>query len=403
MPDHSVDGSERRALLWWALALATTWLVLGAMHYSTRDADSRLYSEIAARMSSTPVSRWIAPDFPPGWFMSGAFREHPAGFFILPALLARMGYPAEQAGYAIGAFYVAGAILLLQRLAGAVVPSHDARVLGWALQLIPIAFTYRIRANHEQAVLFFLVLALLGLELARRHVAFVALTVTGLVALLLVKGLFALFGLAVCALWLICLGVVAPRRETIEWRPWIGLALAFLAMAASALLYEHLYRATTGQPFWSVYASRQLGVAGAAQSASLPNVMWYLGRVAWFPFPCSLALVALGIAMMRQRIAGASSAAPDDPAARAGLVFAVATTVLYVGLFSLSARRADRYIFPAYYAVGAAGAIASVRACPPLMRLARSLDRPWLAPSVFAVTIAAHILAGWAGLPPVKL
>jgi hypothetical protein len=84
-------------------------------------------------------------------------------------------------------------------------------------------------------------------------------------------------------------------------------------------------------------------------------------------------------------------------------LFAVATVVLYVGLFSLSDRRADRYIFPAYYVVGAAGGVAALRASSRLCRLAGVLDRPWVPAAVWAVTFAAHLFAGRLGLPTVKL
>jgi hypothetical protein len=87
----------------------------------------------------------------------------------------------------------------------------------------------------------------------------------------------------------------------------------------------------------------------------------------------------------------------------AGGLFAVATTVLYVGLFSLSDRRADRYLFPVYYAVGAAGGVAALRASTALARLAGGLDRPWAPAAVWAVAFAAHVLAGRLGLPTVKV
>jgi hypothetical protein len=77
--------------------------------------------------------------------------------------------------------------------------------------------------------------------------------------------------------------------------------------------------------------------------------------------------------------------------------------VLYVGLFSLFDRRADRYIFPAYYAVGAAGGVAALRASPRLRRLAGTLDRPWVPAAVWGVTFVAHLFAGRLGLPTVKV
>jgi hypothetical protein len=181
-------------------------------------------------------------------------------------------------------------------------------------------------------------------------------------------------------------------------------------MGAVAAFYEKLYRHATGEPFWSFYLARQLGVAaiaggGSALAAKLHNLVWYLGRVLWFPFPWSLALVvaawhARGLPWR------ARPDVNDDPCARgalAGGLFALATTLLYVGLFSLSDRRADRYIFLVYYAVGAAGGVAALRASPRLRCLAGTLDRPWVPAAVWAATFLAHLFAGRLGLPTVKV
>ena len=103
------------------------------------------------------------------------------------------------------------------------------------------------------------------------------------------------------------------------------------------------------------------------------------------------------------RGASARESAAPDQATRAGVLFTAAVVALYVGLFSLSDRRADRYIFPVYYAAGAAGGVAALRLRPSLRQLAARLDRPWLPAAVWAATFAAHLFAGRLGLPTVKL
>ncbi len=385
----------RRTVLAWAVVLATGAAALALLGYRARDPDSRLYAEISARMSSGRAAEWIAPDFPPGWYMSGAYREHPAGLFWPAALLARIGHPADQAAYALNMLYQALSLVALQRLAATLAPGLESRALGWILQLLPIAFTFRIRANQEQAVLLYLVLALLGTERSREHPRWAALTIVGLVGLLLVKGVLAVFGPALCALWLLTRPGTASRPSPSGRGAWIGLAAGVLAMAAAAAAYELHYRGATGQPFWSVYLSRQLGVAAEAQSAAglaqkAYNLVWYLGRVLWFPFPWSLTLLA---AAWHRRRFGASGA---------GALFVAGTIALYVGLFSLSDRRADRYIFPVYYAVGALGAVAALRTFPRLRRLAERLDRPWVPAVVFAAAFLFHLLAGRLGVPTIK-
>jgi hypothetical protein len=383
------------------------WAALAAFDYRARDPDSRLYAEISARMSEAPPSGWIAPEFPPGWYMSGLFREHPVGLFVPAAVLGALGYPAAQAAYAMNAVYQVLAIVLLQRLVATLVPGIEARALGWLIQLLPIAFTFRIRANHEAAVLLCLLAALYGTERARRELRFAFLTVAGLVGLLLVKGILAVFGPALCVLWLLARRLTPERPADSDRPAWLGIAAGVAAMAATAAGYELLYRQATGEPFWSFYATRQLGVAAATGAASgvvgkLPNLVWYLGRVVWFAFPWSVLLLLALWRWIAPR-GSITPAAPLDAGTRAGALFTAAVVVLYVGLFSLSDRRADRYVFPVYYAVGAAGGVAALRLVPPLRRLVERLDQPWVPAAVWAVVFAAHLLAGRLGLPTIKL
>jgi 4-amino-4-deoxy-L-arabinose transferase-like glycosyltransferase len=393
------------AALAWVTALVASAAALAALGYQARDADSRLYGEIAARMSAAPLAEWIAPSFPPGWYMRGPFREHPVGIHLLPALLARAGYPAAQAALAVNGLYVVLALVLLQRLASRVAGEADSRALLLFMQLLPIAFTFRVRANHEAGLLLCMVVALYGLERARTRPVWGALAVPGLVALLLVKGVLVVMGFLACALWLLARGTRARDGAGFHWA-WAWLVVAAAAVAAVAAAYELLYQRATGQPFWSFYLGRQMGVASLDQSAAgalqkLYNLVWYLGRVLWFPFPWSLTLAA---ACFRGR-----QAPPPDAAATSGTrtagVFVLLFSALYLATFSLSDRRADRYIFPVYYAVGAAGAIAALRAWPRLAAFMSRVDqgRPWAPAALWLVLFALHILAGWLGLPTIKV
>jgi 4-amino-4-deoxy-L-arabinose transferase-like glycosyltransferase len=385
----------------WLAALVLSALALAALGYQARDADSRLYSEIAAQMAAGPVPRWIAPTFPPGWFSTGLFREHPVGIHLLPALLARLGYPALQASLAVNGVYVALGLVLLQRLAATLVSEVEARSLGVFAQLLPIAFTFRVRANHEAAMLLCLLLALYGVEQARRRPAFGLAVVAGLVGLLLVKGVLVVMGFAACALWLLVRGKGDPPARS--GAAWAAMLAALVAVAATGLLYEQLYREATGEPFWSFYLGRQLGVAAAHQSAAgLPqkayNLFWYLGRVLWFPFPWSLTLAAALVSRRAPR-----QGATDGT--RAGALFVLGLTLLYLGAFSLSDRRADRYLFPVYYAVGAAGVVAALRAWPRLRSLTETLGRgrPWVPAALWLTLFVVHLFAGRLGVPTVKV
>jgi 4-amino-4-deoxy-L-arabinose transferase-like glycosyltransferase len=399
MPDRSASRAEAFA---WLAALGASAFLLAGLGYQARDADSRLYCEIAARMSTMPLRQWIAPSFPPGWFMSGLFREHPVGIHLLPALLARLGYPALQASLAVNGLYVVLGLVVLGRLAAILVGDGEARAVVLFALLLPIAFTFRVRANHEAAVLLCLLAALYGVEKARSRPAGGLWVVSGLVGLLLVKGVLVVMGFAACAIWLTVRrtdGASAGNRAA-----WLSLAAALVGVAGTALAYELLYRQATGQPFWAFYLARQLGVAAVDQSSAgvlqkAYNLIWYLGRVLWFPFPWSLALAAALVSR------GTRRGSETDGGTRTGALFVLSFTLLYLGAFSLSDRRADRYIFPVYYAVGAAGVVAALRAWPRLRAFVERLQRggAWVPAVLWLALVAAHILAGRLGLPTIKV
>jgi hypothetical protein len=278
----------------------------------------------------------------------------------------------------------------------------DANALGLLAQLLPIAFTFRIRANHEPAVLLCILAALFGVEHARRRPAWGVVAVGGLVAFLLVKGVLVVMGFAACALWLLTEPKADPPVR--GGRAWMVLLAAMVGVGLTALVYEALYRQAAGEPFWSFYLGRQLGVAAVAQSeAGLSqkayNLVWYLGRVVWFPFPWSLTLAAALLSRRGREV----EATQERP--RSGVLFVVLFTAFNLAAFSLSDRRADRYIFPVYYAVGAAGAIAALRKWPRLSSLTADVQRgrAWLPAALWLALFAVHLLAGRLGMPTLKV
>jgi 4-amino-4-deoxy-L-arabinose transferase-like glycosyltransferase len=385
-----------RAALPWAIALALVVILLPSVHYAARDPDSVLYAKLAGQISIQPLSEWIAPVWPPQWYMDGLYREHPAGAFWPPALLARAGYPADQASYAVNAGYQVLSLVAIAGLAASVVRPLEARSLMWILQLLPIAFTFRVRANQEQAVLLLLVLAVVGTERSRARRPWGVLTAASLAGLFLVKGVLGLLGPAVCALWLL------TRRDPAvpSAGAWRALAGAVVFVALTVVAYEIAYRHSTGEPFLADYLGRQLGLAAEEHSAGVVvqkayNFVWYLGRLLWFPFPWTLGLLVAAASPPREEPA---------PAAKGALVFALAVAVLYLGLFSLSDRRADRYVFPAYYALGAAGGIVAIRRFAWVRRLAERVDCWPAAPAVlFLLLVVLHVTAGRLGLPTIKV
>jgi 4-amino-4-deoxy-L-arabinose transferase-like glycosyltransferase len=398
-------GARTEWLAWLAVLLAAAAL-LAATGYRSRDPDSALYAHIAARLATLPVAQWIAPEWWGGMHSEGPYREHPAGIFLVPALLGKLGYPAAQAAYAVNALYQVLTLALVWRVAVALVAPVEARALAWLLQLLPIAFTYRIRANHEQAILLCFLAALWGTERARTDARWIALTIAAMTGALLVKGVFVGLLLAACAAWL--LTVQRPSRKATDGAAWAGLGGAAAVAVAVSAGYEFVYRQVTGGSFLAYYLPTQLGRAAVPRSPwlvthKLYNLFWYLARVVWFPFPASLVAFAAGWSR-RDALARVFHARSRADRTREGLAFTLGLSLLYLLLFSLSDRKADRYIFPAYYLIGACGLVAALRTWPRARRLVEAADRYhvvlpaalWL--GLFALSLAS----GWLAWPRPK-
>ena len=394
------DRSPLSALLVWGGALSVAVALLAVTGYTSRDPDSTVYAGIAARISTEPLGRWIAPEWWGIWDNEGLFREHPVGIFLLPAMLARAGYPAVQASYAVNAAYQVVTLALIPLVAAAFATRRESRALAWALQLILIAFVFRIRANQEYAVLAGVMVALYATEWSLRRASWGWLTAAAFAWVLLVKGVFGLMVPALCALW------IAARQHGDSVRrpgPWLTLAATLLVAPVLAGSYELLYRAASGESFLAFYTGPRMDPDAVAEGslARWPyNVLWYSGRLIWYALPWSV--FALGaLAAWVHHLRGGVSRLIVGTMSResvAGLLFATVSSLLLIAGFALSDRKADRFIFPAYFIVGAVGAVTAFRCSPRLSRLVDLLDRPWV-PAAFWLALFLLRLASGAHLP----
>jgi hypothetical protein len=393
----------RAAGLAWALAVAVTFVLIATTHYESPDPDSSLHTGIAARLSERPLAQWIAPEWWGLWSSEGPYCEHPVGIFILPAALGRLGYPPFQAAYAANAIYQSAVFVLIALIAATFVAPRDARALGWLLQLIPIAFVFRVRANHEYALLAGLLFAVYSTERARKRPWWTAGMVSGFCVVLLVKGVFAVMVPLTCAIWLIARSG-RPGEVARDWKAWAGIVAMPVVGVVVAWGYEAAYVHATGRSFLAVYQSRQLPASAAAGGSLLGRtaytLAWYSARVFWYPFPWS---VLAGVLAWRGVKRGSISpwgirhgegAAGGRLARYQGAWFALATAFVLVGGLSLAHRKADRYLFPVYFIVAAAGAIDGVSRFAWLGRLVERLDRPWVPPSIFVGLVILRLTTG---------
>jgi 4-amino-4-deoxy-L-arabinose transferase-like glycosyltransferase len=378
---------------WWLLALVVASALLAATHFRTRDADSRVYLTIAAHLSEVPVSRWMAPQWWGVWGMQGLYREHPIGTFVPPALLARAGFPALQAAFVVTLAAQVACLLLFVALAGRFVPDVEARALAWTLQLMPIAFVFRIRANQEYLLLAGLLVALYGVERSRDRAGWLWMALAGFLYALSVKGLFALIVPVIAIVWLV---VMPARPGSRPVRGWLAVGLMLLATPVAGLLYERAYVATIGDSFLDYYLHLRLSLAGGSSSgANLPfpldkiwNATWYAGHVAWYAAPWSLVLVAAAFTRRMWRW--------PDRTTRTWILFALLATVAAIAVASTRDQRSDRYTFPAYFLTGAGGTLVVASWWPRGAGWAEALDRywPWGPVALWLALFAARLVLG---------
>ena len=380
------------AALAWTLAWLAAAALLAAVHFTSRDPDSQLYAGISARLVQEPVSQWIAPQWWGFWNSEGPYCEHPVGMFVVPAVLGRLGYPSLQAAYAVNALYQVISFALITLIAATVTTRRHARALTCLLQLLPIAFVFRVRANQEYAVLAGVLFAVYATERARTRPAWMAGMIAGFCAVLLVKGVFAVMVPVTCVIWLLA-RTAANRRRFSDAAAWAGIAAMPIAGALVAWGYESAYVQATGRSFLEIYRTRQLPEAEIVGESHVVRTAytasWYLTRVAWYAFPWSL--VAIGVAL-RAIVQGRwtpwhmrDAHAADDE--RQGAWFAIVAAAVLTAAFSLAHRKADRYIFPAYFLIAAGGAGAALRRSPRLQRFADGADRAWVPAALYIVLV----------------
>jgi 4-amino-4-deoxy-L-arabinose transferase-like glycosyltransferase len=349
----------RRDIVTWTVCFLVVSALLVATRFASDDPDSALYAAQAARLAEEPVSRWIAPEWWGNWDHHGLFREHPVGVLLVPTLLASVGMPGVQAAYVIGIAAGLLAVLLTAALVARVTSVADGRAALVLLQLMPLAFIFRIRANHEYPMLVCLLVALIGIEAVRRSWRWVWITPLALCAAVLVKAAFVAVPLLAIGWWLF----FNPTRATGSIaRPLVALALSVVAIAAMSVGYDAIYTNVTGESFWGGYWARQMApLSIGAQPGGQPGVMHHLGfyalRMAWHPAPWSL-LLLLAVWQSRARWRDLWLAMPSSY--RRGLLFTVAFAATTVLLLAPASRFAERYIFSANYALAALGIVAAL-------------------------------------------
>ena len=393
MPGPLLSRRERAI---WIVCFLVASALLVVTRFTSSDPDSALYASLSAKLSVQPVTHWIAPqwwDLWPQAHQTGYFREHPAGLFLIPAAMGRIGIPPEQASYVFGIGVALICLLLIASLVAHATSREEGRAALVLLQLMPVAFIFRIRDNHEYPMLLSLLVSLTGLAVVNRSWAGVGLVAFGFAAGLLVKGVFVVLVLMAAGLWV----VINPLKDTSRARLIAACAIGVACMAAAAWAYDAAYLKITGERFWRAYWQRQLGPMqfdSAAEHALLfvEHLGFYALRLLFHPAPWSLALVW---ALWKRRDPGGQSRRPGRSATETrSLAFALLFAAASVVILSAASRFAERYAFSATYLIGAAGVVVAWRRWPALrLALARLESAVPAAPAVVWLALLVLRLA----------
>jgi len=372
--------TPRELLVWAACFLAGGSLIV-LTGFTSLDPDSALYVGISGKLAGEPPSRWIAPLWWGFWGWTHLFREHPAGLMMLPATLGKLGIPGVQAAYVQGVAAQMGVLMLIGVLVSRVTRAAEGRAAMLFLQVMPVAFIFRVRSNHEYPMLFWLVLTLVALDNVRhRSWLWAAVVALAISAALVIKGVFVVLILIAAGLWIL----LNPTRRTGSMtRPIVAVALALVAAALVAWGYDLWYFKVTGETFWAPYLRRQLGPVTVASPTTgaltaLHHLGFYVLRIVWHPAPWSAAVLMAAWHYRGRLVATVRSAAEGR-------------TVLFCGLFVLAvigllfplSRFAERYAFSATYTVGTIGVVLACRNWKPIQRM----DRWWASSSTAAAVL----------------
>ena len=170
--------------------------------------------------------------------------------------------------------------------------------------------------------------------------------------LVLVKGAFAMFALVGAALWLIVVPV--PEGGPNRWA-WAGLAAAVATAALMLAGYEALYVRTTGESFLEFYRSTRLG-----ESIRFNDLKRRFARARQRGMVSPQARVVCrpvepgGVCRRSGSGSGPglrAAPSPFEPTAERGLVWAFLLTAVFITVLSPANVRAERFIFPTYFAI----------------------------------------------------
>jgi len=332
---------QSRLAIIFSLTYILFCVIVTILPYEYYDSDSSCYSSISQKLAYQPIQKWCAPQWWGHGGNVGLFHDHPPGILWLPAILVRLGIKGSVAALCANFFYILLSLYFVFKLA----KFWGDAAFGWGavfgFVLTPIFLQYLIRANQEHPLNLAIVAGIYGLARSRESLGYKVLFIFALVFAVFIKGMSALIlSMLAVIYWLI---VLRSRRtfSLIVFAPLIAFGAIFL--------FELWYKGITHTSFLQAYLAFQGGRSIGAvfhPGRRVYSFFWYVARALWFSSPWVFFLF-YGIWRSRKE----KPSLLKDPVLRFLLIGALGIVLF----FSLSDRKADRYIFPAYLLLVLAG------------------------------------------------
>lgn len=328
-------------LLIFFAALFTVLLV--GLKYEGSSTDSTIYNKWVEQLAAKPFKEILNPewrDINPYFSKDEPtpyVRDHYPGQFLIPTLVAKLGFPASHILYIFNIFYKLVYLYLLYLIISHFVPKKDASFILYSAFFSILSFNYLIRSDHEQPVLLFSLLSTLsGLKISENKKWFWA-------SFIACGGAFFVKGLA--TFYVPVFGFIAFLIVSGFRRELFLLALSTLSIPLVIGLYEIYFRAITGLPFFEGYWKVQLSGRTLNQitGSKLSNLGYYFSRGLIYSLPWSAMALIL---RLRKKINW-----ERDNLSKLYLLIISLIAFVYLS-FSLFNRTASRYVYVGNFLLG---------------------------------------------------
>lgn len=386
-----------KLFIYWLGAFFIAAFVLSGTHFQSKSNDSKYYTNLVVRYHNQSWQKILTPTWGEnfwGFNPDSYMRDQFPGQLILGVAITKLGVPAEQALHVIEMLLQILSLFLLVKISCHFISYETASVLFYGFMLIPLAFSYTIRANHEVGIMFFSFIALYaGLNLSF-SIYWLIPIVLSTVMLLLIKGPFFIFGLSLAAI-----GYYFSKGKFSSGRLVFTLGLSLFVVLLTAYSFEILFYNLTTQSFFSEFYKIQIEQRAmpTAQEHSfvfqkMLNFFYYFWHYLAYSLPWS-ALVC--IIILKKGTQGKFISEMLEFLKLRLSQCLLCSAFLFALVFSLSDRIAGRYVFPGYYLFSAWIILLLLHLSKSFTEVHLRLSRIGLhivVPSLWLIAFALHFL-----------